>query len=172
MKQTEILRWWCKNVCFYISKKNDAPYYRTHRPLYRVDLPQIGPTYKEQVVNPRHQSPQGQPLTRPETPLNVILVGNVNPIPWVYMATNSIRSSERRSGARSIPGWRVFVDILVYKQWILYILMSTRTMKCHNVTFNSRTEHTPGPRLNIKTVLSTYGDFHVKDKTAVRTSYL
>ena len=30
----------------------------------------------------------------------------------------------------------------------------------------------PGPRLNIKTVLSAYGDFHVKDKTAVRTSYL
>ena len=30
----------------------------------------------------------------------------------------------------------------------------------------------PGPRPNIKTVLSTYGDFHVKDKTAVRTSYL
>ena len=30
----------------------------------------------------------------------------------------------------------------------------------------------PGPRLNIKTVLSTYGDFHVKDETAVRTSYL
>ena len=29
-----------------------------------------------------------------------------------------------------------------------------------------------GPRLNIKTVLSTYGDFHVKDNTAVRTSYL
>ena len=27
-------------------------------------------------------------------------------------------------------------------------------------------------RLNIKTVLSTYGDFHVEDKTAVRTSYL
>ena len=29
-----------------------------------------------------------------------------------------------------------------------------------------------GPRLNIKSVLSRYGDFHVKDKTAVRTSYL
>ena len=29
-----------------------------------------------------------------------------------------------------------------------------------------------GPHLNIKTVLSTYGDFHVKDKTAARTSYL
>ena len=37
----------------------------------------------------------------------------------------------------------------------------------------SRSTHpAPGPRLNIKTVLSTYGDFHVKDKTAVRTSYL
>ena len=29
-----------------------------------------------------------------------------------------------------------------------------------------------GPCLNIKTVLSKYGDVHVKDKTAVRTSYL
>ena len=32
--------------------------------------------------------------------------------------------------------------------------------------------YTSGPRLNIKTVLSAYGNFHVKDKTAVRTSYL
>ena len=30
----------------------------------------------------------------------------------------------------------------------------------------------PGPRLNIKTVLFTYDDFHVKDKTAVRPSFL
>ena len=29
-----------------------------------------------------------------------------------------------------------------------------------------------GPRLNIKTVLSRYGYSYVKDKTAVRTSYL
>ena len=33
-------------------------------------------------------------------------------------------------------------------------------------------EEASGPRLNIKTVLSAYGVFHVKDKTAVRTSYL
>ena len=39
----------------------------------------------------------------------------------------------------------------------------------HRVLLRSRSS---GPRLNIKTVLSTYGDFHVKDKTAVRTSYL
>ena len=36
----------------------------------------------------------------------------------------------------------------------------------------SGNQEIPGPRLNIKTVLSTYGDFHVKDKMAVRTSYL
>ena len=41
-------------------------------------------------------------------------------------------------------------------------------------TFCTESEYpkSAGPRLNIKTVLSTYGDFHVKDKTAVRTSYL
>ena len=42
-----------------------------------------------------------------------------------------------------------------------------------SVNFFSPKHHcVPGPRLNIKTVLSTYGDFHVKDKTAARTSYL
>ena len=46
---------------------------------------------------------------------------------------------------------------------------------CTGTIFASATHITwniQGPRLNIKTVLSTYGDFHVKDKTAVRTSYL
>ena len=39
-------------------------------------------------------------------------------------------------------------------------------------SLTSWTNQRTGPHLNIKTVLSTYGDFHVKDKTAVRTSYL
>ena len=46
----------------------------------------------------------------------------------------------------------------------------------HNVCFNNSARPVPfsgtGPRLNIKTVLSTYGDSYVKDKTADRTSYL
>ena len=44
----------------------------------------------------------------------------------------------------------------------------------HNSSHNmpSTLQELSEPRLNIKTVLSTYGDFHVKDKTAVRTSYL
>ena len=30
----------------------------------------------------------------------------------------------------------------------------------------------PGPRLNINTIFSRYGDSHVKDKTVARPSYL
>ena len=36
----------------------------------------------------------------------------------------------------------------------------------------AKPEGSPGPRLNINTVLSRYGDSYVKDKMAVRTSYL
>ena len=43
---------------------------------------------------------------------------------------------------------------------------------CLQETWLSSDSSTAGPRFNIKTVLSAYGDFHVKDKTAVRTSYL
>ena len=49
-----------------------------------------------------------------------------------------------------------------------------KTLASYNIyTYNIYTNTmAAGGRLNIKTVLSTYGDFHVKDKTAVRTSYL
>ena len=53
-----------------------------------------------------------------------------------------------------------------HQQWA-YWFRSTETQ-----LFTWPWDNLPGPRLNIKTVLSTYGDFHVKDKTAVRTSYL
>ena len=45
-------------------------------------------------------------------------------------------------------------------------------MLVRHQNLQSSAEMKAGPRLNIKTVLSTYGDFHVKDKTAARTSYL
>ena len=51
---------------------------------------------------------------------------------------------------------------------VLYIYIALKRKKCR---LRENTMHT-GPCLNIKTVLSTYGDFHVKDKTAARTSYL
>ena len=59
----------------------------------------------------------------------------------------------------------------------MFVLLGQITIKLSWVQVVVGTEqdlamYTAGPRLNIKTVLSTYGDFHVKDKTAVRTSYL
>ena len=38
--------------------------------------------------------------------------------------------------------------------------------------YEKKPNEASGPRLNIKTVLSRYGDSYVKDKTAIRTSYL
>ena len=51
--------------------------------------------------------------------------------------------------------------------WVSAIMLLRKTLICLVCYLLDS-----GPRLNIKTVLSTYGDFHVKDKTAVRTSYL
>ena len=64
------------------------------------------------------------------------------------------------------------VEIGVLEPSVPYSHSHTRYgLSCiRGVTYETVNE--PGPRLNIKTVLSTYGDFHVKDKTAVRTSYL
>ena len=60
---------------------------------------------------------------------------------------------------------------VLYSNLIEYILRNTThtvlVLLCFTVVW-----YRTGPRLNIKTVLATYGDFHVKDKTAVRTSYL
>ena len=44
--------------------------------------------------------------------------------------------------------------------------------KCTQNGYGYNVTQETGPRLNIKTVLSRYGDSYVKDKTAVRTSYL
>ena len=55
----------------------------------------------------------------------------------------------------------------------MYFLHLPQQHSCHDVQkFVAVRWEEPGPRLNIKTVLSRYGDSYVKDKTAVRTSYL
>ena len=45
---------------------------------FKLDFQKNVPTYIRQVVNPRHQTPQGQSFAKPGTPLYNILVGNVN----------------------------------------------------------------------------------------------
>ena len=42
--------------------------------LFEIRFPKIGPTCRRQVVNPRHQTPQGQSVAKPETPLQNIQV--------------------------------------------------------------------------------------------------
>ena len=36
---------------------------------FKLDFSKSGPTYKGQVVNPWHQTPQGQSVAKPGTPL-------------------------------------------------------------------------------------------------------
>ena len=40
--------------------------------LFRIRFPKGGPTCRRQVVNPRHQTSQGQSVAKPETPLQNI----------------------------------------------------------------------------------------------------
>ena len=42
--------------------------------VFKIRFPKGGPTCRRQVVNPRHQTPQGQSVIKPETPLQNIQV--------------------------------------------------------------------------------------------------
>ena len=42
--------------------------------LFKIRFPNGGPTSRRQVVNPRHQTLQGQSVAKPETPLHNIQV--------------------------------------------------------------------------------------------------
>ena len=45
---------------------------------FSTRFPKSEPTYRRQVVNPWHQTPQGESVAKPETPSQNILVENVN----------------------------------------------------------------------------------------------
>ena len=66
-----------------------------------------------QVVNSRSQTQQGQPVTKLETPLQTILVRNVNMIQGRSIKTTSIRYSQRRSDGKHFIGRCVFSNTLV-----------------------------------------------------------
>ena len=108
----------------------------------------------------------------------ICLLFSLNRGPWfqnmtpryLYLVHSSIRLSLK------VKLLTVWVAKYFLSNIIIFVLMTLRS-RCHlRQYFDSLSSNlcSPelGPRLNIKTVLSTYGDFHVKDKTAVRTSYL
>ena len=83
---------------------------------------------------------------------------------WMYIFTafsiTDPSTSPCTLGCRERPSWMHCVLYYIWNIPFGYLFCSIVYI------------HDSGGRLNIKTVLSTYGDFHVKDKTAVRTSYL
>ena len=105
--------------------------------------------------------------------------------------TFSVVLGQWYTGEKHIRLWVTVSDAIITQSYLSYITYSTAITVAESESDFRLTTGTPypaltdelcglfarmlektGPRLNIKTVLSTYGDFHVKDKTAVRTSYL
>ena len=119
--------------------------------LFRIDLPKTD-RYTEQVVNRRHQTPQGQPVIQYGIALQKILVANVNPMELNSVAESSIVYFHKRSEGRYTLGRGVIADILshiyVYVcNGYLNYLMLIRVIECDNqpqynaqIKCNSRNE--------------------------------
>ena len=58
-----------KNVLRYVKL--------AYKPLFKIRFPKSGLTYRKQVVDPRHQTPQKQSVPKTETPLYNIIFYNI-----------------------------------------------------------------------------------------------
>ena len=71
---------WCIKtyIIAYVKHKNIRFIIRYVKPtaqlLFKIQFPKGEPTCRRQVVKPRHQTPQGQSVAKPETPLQNIQV--------------------------------------------------------------------------------------------------
>ena len=72
--------------------------------LFNSRFPKGGPLCRMQVVNPRHQTPQGQSVAKPETSLQNIQVQSLDVTYRGPMAPCWIRYSERRPMGKNILG--------------------------------------------------------------------
>ena len=65
-------------IAYVKTQKNKIhyPLCQTYSPtvVYKIQFPKGGPTCSRQVVNPRHQTPQGQSVAKAENPLQNIQV--------------------------------------------------------------------------------------------------
>ena len=73
VNENKVLHVYCKALrCETIknNKKVVFPYVKHTKLLsFLTRFPKSGPTYRGQVVNPRHQTPQGQSVAKPGTPI-------------------------------------------------------------------------------------------------------
>ena len=83
---------------------------------------------------------------------------------WLWIVLVLLYRVQGHAWSHTLYGIVMYELLKFEKHYFIYHLFLLISFSFH--------QKKPGPRLNIKTVLSTYGDFHVKDKTAVRTSYL
>ena len=76
MKFHEVLRYNVKHNSKY--KKNIDDVKQLHPLSFQTRFLKNEPTYRRQVVDPQHQTTQGQSVAEPEAPLWNILVENLN----------------------------------------------------------------------------------------------
>ena len=100
-----------------------------------------------------------------------------------YIEVESIETAHKKDPKTDIHSTGPTIVGVPSTKWITCVTLPNKTKISvsldRNIHFSYmftgnelRASKRTGPRLNIKTVLSTYGDFHVKDKTAARASYL
>ena len=84
--------------------ENSSPVHQTFTlTVISKNRPKIGPFNRRQVVHPRPQTPQGESVAKPETPLLIILsIVYVNVICRRSMETTPIHFSTRMSVDRNI----------------------------------------------------------------------
>ena len=102
----------CMQIHIY---KHDKKQWNICLPLRLVYKPTIipkisknGPTYRRQVVDPRHQTPKGQIVAKPGTPLWNIRVENLNIIQRSAKATCSVQYYKKDSWAETTREVRNF----------------------------------------------------------------
>ena len=71
-----------QDICKNIIKYNETVvilYVKLTNPLsFQIRFPKILQIYRGQVANPWHQIPHGHSIAKPRTPLQNIIVGNLN----------------------------------------------------------------------------------------------
>ena len=90
---TQVVMIYINNYCLYVHNKETLFSILSNLQTYLENICQSCTDLQGAIGNPRHQTPQGKPVTKPEAPLQNILVGNANPIQGSSMAMSSRRRS-------------------------------------------------------------------------------
>ena len=112
--------------------------------LFKSRFPKRGPTWRRQVVNPRHQTPQGQSIAKPETPLQNIQVELLDDLNWgveaIFVVGTHLNGLllvlqfESRSGRRRFYHG-IIVTIFSMAMWVVLLFDTLRRYIQRSITF-------------------------------------